>query len=116
MVKMTISLRRRTDLSPAAFRQHWRDIHGPIVARHAVTLGIKRYVQVYALDAAPTGGRPEGFDGIGEVWIESIEAFQEAATTPKGAVAVREIRESDVFLTDVSRSPRTFGTEIAIIG
>jgi hypothetical protein len=53
---------------------------------------------------------------VGEVWIESIESFQKAATTPTGAVAVREIRESDAFLTDVSRSPRTFGTEIAIIG
>jgi uncharacterized protein (TIGR02118 family) len=116
MVKMTISLRRRTDLSPEAFRQHWRHTHGPIVARYAHTLGIKRYVQVYALDAAPAGGRPEGFDGIGEVWIESIKAFQDAAATPEGALAVREIRESDAFLTDVSRSPRTFGTEIVIIG
>jgi uncharacterized protein (TIGR02118 family) len=116
MVKMTISLRRRPDLSPEAFRQHWREVHAPMIAKHAATLGIKRYVQVYALDAPASGGRPQGFDGIGEVWIESIKAFQDAAVTPDGALAVREIRESDAFLTDVSRSPRTFGTEIQIIG
>jgi uncharacterized protein (TIGR02118 family) len=115
MVKMIICLRRRPDLSPEAFRQHWRDIHAPIVARHAATLGIKRYVQVYALEAAPTGGRPEGFDGIGEVWIESVEAFQAALATPQGAVAARELRETDALLTDLSRSPRTFGTEVPII-
>ena len=31
MEKMTICLRRRSDLTPEAFRQHWRDIHAPIV-------------------------------------------------------------------------------------
>jgi uncharacterized protein (TIGR02118 family) len=116
MVKMILCLRRRPELSKEAFRQHWRDIHAPIVAKHAATLGIKRYVQVHGLDAAATGGRPEGFDGIGEVWIESIEAFWAAITTPQGAIAAREIGETDAFLTDLSRSPRTFGTEIPIIG
>ncbi len=116
MEKMIICLRRRLDLTPEAFRQYWRDIHAPLVAKHAATLGIKRYVQVYALEVAPTGGRPEGFDGIGEVWVESVEAFRAAAATPLGAVAARELGESDAFLTDLSRSPRTFGTEIPIIG
>jgi hypothetical protein len=73
-------------------------------------------VQVYAHEAAPTGGRPEGFDAIGEIWIESVEAFRAALATPEGVVAARELRESDAFLTDLSRSPRTFGTEITIIG
>jgi uncharacterized protein (TIGR02118 family) len=113
---MIICLRRRPELSPEAFRQHWRDIHAPLVAKHAATLGIKRYVQVYALDTAPTGGRPEGFDGIGEVWVESVEAFRAAAATPLGSIAARELGHSDAILTDLSRSPRTFGTEIPIIG
>jgi uncharacterized protein (TIGR02118 family) len=116
MQKMIICLRRRLDLTPEAFRQHWRDSHAPIVAKHAATLGIKRYVQVYALEVPPTGGRPEGFDGIGEVWVESVEAFRAAAATPRGAIAVRELGESDAFLTDLSRSPRTFGTELQIVG
>jgi uncharacterized protein (TIGR02118 family) len=116
MVKMIICLRRGPELTPEAFKQHWRDVHAPLVLRHATTLGIKRYVQVYAHEAAPTGGRPEGFDAIGEIWIESVEAFRAALATPEGAVAARELRESDAFLTDLSRSPRTFGTEITIIG
>ena len=115
MQKMIICLRRRPDLTVEAFWQHWRDIHAPLVAKHAATLGIKRYVQVYALEVAPTGGRPEGFDGIGEVWVESVEAFRTAAATPLGALAARELGESAAFLTDLSRSPRTFGTEIPII-
>jgi uncharacterized protein (TIGR02118 family) len=116
MEKMIICLRRRPDLTPEAFREHWREIHAPLVARHAATLGIKRYVQVFAREATPTGGRPEGFDGIGEVWVESVEAFRAAAATPLGGVAAGELGESDAFLTDLSRSPRTFGTEIPIIG
>ena len=116
MVKMTICLRRRPEITPEAFRDHWRDIHAPLIVRHAATLGIKRYVQVYGIEAAPTGGRPQGFDAIGEVWIESLEAFRAALATPQGAAAGREIGETDTFLTDLSRSPRTFGTEIPIIG
>jgi hypothetical protein len=49
------------------------------------------------------------------VWIESVEAFRAAAATPQGAIAFRELGETDAFLTDLSRSPRTFGTEIPII-
>jgi len=116
MEKMILCLRRRADLSVEEFRQHWRDVHAPIVARHAATLGITRYVQVYALDGPPSAGRPEGFDGIGEVWIENIDAFRAAVATPQGGIAVRALAESDVFLTDVSRSPRTFGREVTIIG
>src|SRR5262245_48108852 len=116
MVKMIICLRRRPDLTPEAFQKHWRDIHAPLVAKHATTFGIKRYAQAYAFDTAPAGGRPEGVDGVGEVWIESVEAFRAAAATPQGAVAVRELGETDAFLTDLSRSPRTFGTEIQIFG
>jgi hypothetical protein len=48
--------------------------------------------------------------------VESVEAFTAAAATPLGAIAARELGESDAFLTDLSRSPRTFGTEIPIIG
>lgn len=39
-----------------------------------------------------------------------------AVTTREGAAAAREIRESNTFLTDVSCSPRTIGTEIQVIG
>lgn len=115
MERVIFCLRRRPDLPPEAFRQHWREIHAPLVVKHAATLGIKRYIQVHALEAAPVGGRPPGFDGVGEVWVESVEAFRAAAATGQGAVAVRELREHDAFLTDLARSPITFGTEITII-
>jgi len=115
MEKMIICLRRQPDLTPEAFRQHWRDIHAPIVVKHAATLGIKRYIQVHALESAPISGRAPGFDGIGEVWVESVAALRVAAATPQGAVAARELGESDAFLTDLSHSPLTFGTEITII-
>ena len=95
MQKMIICLRRRPDLTLDAFRQDWRDIHAPLVAEHAATLGIKRYVQVYGLEVAPTGGRPEGFDGIGEVWVESVEAFT-AAAAPRRYRRARARRERRV--------------------
>jgi hypothetical protein len=67
MVKTSICLRRRPDLTLEAFQSHWRDVHAPIVIRHAATLGIKRYVQMYAIDSPPGGARLHGFDVIGEL-------------------------------------------------
>ena len=111
MVKMIICLRRRPDLTPESLRQHWRDIHAAVVANHATTLGIKRYVQVHALEAAATAGRPEGFDGIRRGVDREHRGVRRG-----GRRAVTELSETDAFLTDLSHSPRTFGTEIRIFG
>lgn len=116
MEKIVICLRRRPDVTPEAFRDHWRNVHAPLVAKHAPTLGIRRYVQTYSVDAPPANGRPAGFDGIGELWVDSVAAFRAAAATPAGVVAMREIGESDALLTDLSQSPRTAGTEVVIVG
>lgn len=116
MVKMIFCLRRRPEVTPEAFREHWRNVHAPLIAKHAAALGIKRYVQVYALDGPAAPGRPEPFDGIGEVWVESVEQYQAALATPEGVAAVKEIGERDAALVDVARSPRTFGTEVHVVG
>ncbi len=85
MEKMIICLRRRRDLTPEALRQHWREIRAPLVAKHAATLGIKRYVQVFAREAPPTGGRPEGFDDIGEGWLRASRRSGRRAQRPWAA-------------------------------
>ena len=33
MVRLTCLLRRKQGLTPAEFHAHWRDVHGPLIAR-----------------------------------------------------------------------------------
>ena len=70
MIKIVFCLRRRAELSREEFQRYWREHHAPLVRTHAATLGIRRYVQVHAIDDAISlsvaGARhsPEPFDGV----------------------------------------------------
>src|SRR5262249_33867144 len=81
-------------LSRAEFQRYWRGTHGPLVARHAGVLGIKRYVQTHTLDHAANAmlaesrGAPEEFDGVAELWWTSAEDLAAATNTPEGRAAL----------------------------
>lgn len=94
---MTLTLVRRADLDPDAFRTHWQDVHGPLVRRLAVDLGIRRYVQLHAADA-------ERWDGLALVQFESREDLERRLLTPAGRSAAREIRADEGRFLDTSRT------------
>lgn len=68
----------RADLSSQDFREHWRSVHGPIVAgapdyhRYRV-----RYVQNHRLGDGPAG-RPFAYAGMAEFWLPAGVANEEA--------------------------------------
>ena len=51
MLKLVFCLRRRAEMSRDEFQRYWRDRHAPLVARHAATLRIARYVQLHSLSS-----------------------------------------------------------------
>ena len=82
MIKIVFCLRRRADLSREEFQAYWRTTHAPLVRAHAEALGIRRYVQVHSIDDAVSmavaGSRarsPEPFDGVAELWLDSLDAL-----------------------------------------
>src|SRR5439155_34562 len=83
-------LRRSSHLSRAEFQRYWREMHGPLVRRHAASLRIRRYVQLHTLEDAlndalrGTRGGPEAYDGVAELWWESREALAAAIATTDG--------------------------------
>jgi uncharacterized protein (TIGR02118 family) len=79
MLKVMLLLHKREDLSQEAFQRHWRETHQPLIARLP---GYRRSVVNYALPA-PDGSAP-AYDGIGETWFASAEAFQAALASPEG--------------------------------
>jgi uncharacterized protein (TIGR02118 family) len=92
MIKLVFCLRRREGLSREEFHRYWREHHAPLVQSHAAALGILRYVQQHSIDdhisLAVAGGRnpPEPYDGVAELWFESLDAMGARA----GSEAARE--------------------------
>lgn len=117
MIRLEFALRRRPDMSRAEFQKYWREVHGPLVARHSTTLRIHRYIQLHTLDdpinaglVAARGGMEPEYDGVAEVWFAHVDDLA-AFTTEAGAVAGRELLEDEKNFIDLPNSPLWFAYE-----
>jgi len=118
MIRLVFTLRRKPGMSLKQFQQYWRDIHGPLVAKHSTTLKILRYVQLHTLDdplndqlAGARGKMESPYDGVAELWWENREML--AATFANGAeqAAARELLEDEQRFIDLPNSPLWFAYE-----
>ena len=122
MIKLSFALRRRSDLTREAFQQYWFEHHGPLVRSVADVLGIRRYVQLHTMpdemQAAliESRGAPEPYDGVAELWYDSLEAIVSAVATDEGRAAAQALLEDERRFIDHARSPLWFGEEHVIIG
>lgn len=115
MVKIVFCCRRKAGLGFEEFQRRWLDVHGPLVRRLRAELPqMKRYVQSHTIPGEATDalrasrGSKEPYDGITEVWFDSIEsmgASSEAALEASAALYRDEAEfidfaNSAVFLTE----------------
>jgi uncharacterized protein (TIGR02118 family) len=111
VVKLVFCLHRRSDIDEAEFHRYWREVHGPLAASFAPALGIRRYVQLHTSsgpvsEAIASGrGAPEPFDGVAELWFDSLDALVAASLTPEGAAAAEALHADESKFIDHSRSP-----------
>ena len=117
-IKLVYLLRRKPGISREAFQAYWRDKHGPFVAGLAPDFGIRRYVQSHAFDnlldavmVQSRGTLDDAFDGVTEIWWESVDAFMAAAGTTDGAKAAQAFVEDEANFVDFSRSIAFFTRE-----
>jgi uncharacterized protein (TIGR02118 family) len=121
VIALRFALRRLPRLSRGEFQRIWREEHGPLVLRHAAALGIRRYVQLHTvatpLDAALRESRaaPEAFDGVAELWFESLEAMGARLATPEAQAAARALLEDERRFIDHARSPLWLGEEHVVL-
>ena len=123
MIKLVFTLRRREDMTREEFQRYWREQHAPLVKRNAEALRIRRYVQVHArdtdLDDAITGVRgsaPRFYDGVAELWWDSLEDLLAAFSTEEGQAAGRALLEDEQRFIDLPHSPLWLGEENVVIG
>ena len=98
---------RRAGLAFEEFQQHWRDTHGPLVARMR---GLRRNWQSHALlrEGAPL--LPwTGFDAVSEMDFDDVSAMQSALSHEHYPV---ELKADAAYLVDMSKSGPMFTQRI----
>ena len=122
MIKLTFCLIRLPHLTREAFQDYWFNTHAPLVASVAETLQIRRYVQLHSLPPEAQAGTrasrdaPEEFDGVAQLWFDSLEAMAENARRPEAQAAGAMLLDDERRFIDLPRSPLWWGRERVIVG
>ncbi|HEX7945087.1 MAG TPA: EthD domain-containing protein [Phenylobacterium sp.] len=122
MIKLTFCLVRLPHLTREAFQDYWFNTHAPLVASVAETLQIRRYVQLHSLPPDAQAGMrasrnaPEEFDGVAELWFDSLEAVADNGRRPEAQAAGALLLEDERRFIDLPRSPLWWGQERVIVG
>lgn len=120
MIKLTFVLTRLPSLTREAFQDYWFNHHAPLVASVRQVLRIKRYVQSHSLPAAESEtlrrarNGPEGYDGVAQLWWDSLEDMNASAGDPLAAQAGRLLLEDERKFIDLERSPLWWAEERVI--
>jgi uncharacterized protein (TIGR02118 family) len=99
MIAAISLMRRRQDVTLAAFRRHWLDVHGPLVCRFPA---LRHYVQhhVIASPAMNALARDMHIDGFPILWFDNDADRRRAHHSP--AMAACDV-DSRSFIGAVSR-------------
>lgn len=122
MIKLTFCLVRLPKLSREAFQAYWFNTHGPLVASVAETLQIRRYVQLHSLphdlnaQIGASRGAPAEYDGVAELWFDSLEALAANGARPEARHAAALLLEDERRFIDHAKSPLWWGEENVIVG
>lgn len=122
MVKFVMAVRRRTDLPLEEFHRYWREEHGPLVCRLLEPLNLRRYVQAHTIDTELNGliaasrGTMEAFDGLAELWFDSIEDMVASLASEAGQRANAALVEDESKFIDLGRSSVFLSEELVVFG
>jgi len=110
VIKLIFVFRRAPGLTLEECQAYWRDNHATLVRQHAVTLGIRRYVQVHTVDdplnevLRAGRGEIEPYDGMAQLWWSDRDELEASGATAEGRRAAKELIEDERRFIDHSRS------------
>jgi hypothetical protein len=79
-------------------------------------------VQLHSLPDAQNAGvraardAPEAYDGVAELWFDSLDALLENGRRPEAQAAGALLLEDERRFIDLARSPLWFGEERVVVG
>jgi uncharacterized protein (TIGR02118 family) len=124
MIKVIGLIRRKPGISREQFLRHWKEEHGPLVmsipelARH-----VRKYVQVHRVSIPELDAQeryqqqslPADYDGVVEMWFDSVEEMQKAFNVLADPVICKRLREDeDSFIDGKSSLSVMVGEEFTI--
>ena len=123
MIKISYLMRRLPHLSLEEFQAYWSVKHPQAAPEDAFsTLGVKRYVQVLPIETearklviGPRAGLEEPFDGIAELWVESIESLACDWSTQKAKDYIEIFFKDEQNFIDWKRSTILVSEENVVI-
>ncbi|WP_103729951.1 EthD domain-containing protein [Novosphingobium sp. HII-3] len=122
MIKIIFCLRRAAHMTQQEFQQYWHEKHAPLVREVAPILGIRRYVQSHAFQhpglqpaIVARKGEVEPYDGVAELWYDSVEALLALGSDENVRRAGRTLLEDERKFIDLASSPLFYSIEREII-
>ena len=101
MIKYIICATRRAGMTHEEFSTYWRNQHGPLVRsvpefmRH-----VRKYVQCHLVGNAVPLGAAGDYDGVAELWFDSVEELVNAFNEPH---YLEMIRPDELKFVDLSK-------------
>ena len=93
MVKFVACARRKAGMTTAEFQDYWKNNHGPLVRSVPEFWAyVRRYVQGHTMSDSVPGFPPQDeapFDGIAELWFDSVEDIGKAFSHPRYLEIIR---------------------------
>ena len=84
--------------------------HGPYFMKNANVMGARKYVQSYTVDTPlneglrTSRGMLTEYDGIAEVWFDSLDALMQGMSSPEGQELGAALLEDEKNFIDHSKS------------
>ena len=95
MIKFTILLKKRPDLTEDEFVAHHRNVHAQLfMSIPVVKQTVRRYLQQHTIPADLPGLPPPKYDGITELWFDDVEAIARCFSDNEYLEKVRPDEES----------------------
>jgi uncharacterized protein (TIGR02118 family) len=123
VIKLVFCLHRLPTLTSEDFQSYWLNRHAPLVRSVSPVLRIRRYVQCRTISdsrlapaLAARGAKVAPYDGVAELWWDSMEDIIAAGETAESRAAGRQLLEDERRFIDLANSPLFYVDESEIIG
>ncbi|MBM4226603.1 MAG: EthD family reductase [Gammaproteobacteria bacterium] len=80
MIKGVALVAKKAGMDDAAFHRYWKEVHGPIALRISA---LRKYVQSHRLGTPLPGFENVPYDGVAEVWFDSLADLTGMAQNPE---------------------------------
>lgn len=117
MVKFVMCCTRNPKMSRAEFQDYWKNSHGPFFMKFVDVHKASKYVQSLTIDTPinqgliDSRGMRQEYDGVAEVYFDSVEAFMTAMSSEEGQKLGAELLTDENKFIDHSKSTAFFVEE-----